>query len=86
LNEIFGSRSQPFRWPSNLVPVVCSGTSASQAFVSSGNVDTWTSCAGKRVLERVSGAEHGVAAIDAQMGSSSSLDVMNAVVAFLSGF
>ena len=66
--------------------IVCSGTLASQAFVNSGNVDTWTTCAGKLVLKRVLGAEHGVASIDAQMGSSSNLDVMNAVVAFVSGF
>lgn len=65
--------------------VVCGGTLASQAFVSAGNVDTWTSCAGKLVLKRVRGAEHGVASLDAQMGAASSLDVMNAVVAFVSG-
>lgn len=66
--------------------IACSGTLDSQAFVSAGNVDTWTSCAGKLVLKRVLGAEHGVASIDAQMGSSSNLDVMNAVLAFVSGF
>jgi len=66
--------------------IVCSGTLASQDFVSAGNVDTWTTCAGKLVLKRVLGAEHGVASIDARMGSSSSLDVMNAVVAFVSAF
>jgi len=64
--------------------IVCGGTLASRAFVNSGNVDTWTTCAGKLVLKRVLGAEHGVASIDAQMGSSSNLDVMNAVVDFVS--
>lgn len=66
--------------------IVCSGSLASQDHVQSGNVDTWTTCAGKLVLKRVLGAEHGVASIDAQMGSSTSLDVMNTVVAFVSGF
>jgi polyhydroxybutyrate depolymerase len=65
--------------------VMCSGTLASQDFVNAGNVDTWTSCAGRLVLKRVHGAEHGVASIDAQMGSASGLDVMNTVVAFVSG-
>ena len=65
--------------------IVCGGTLGSQAFVNAGNVDTWTSCAGKLVLKRVLGAEHGVDSIDARMGAASSLDVMNAVVAFLSG-
>jgi poly(3-hydroxybutyrate) depolymerase len=65
--------------------ILCNGTVASQDFVHSGNVDTWTNCAGKLVLKLVLGAEHGVASIDAQMGASSSLDVMNAVVGFLSG-
>lgn len=66
--------------------IVCNDTLASQAFVHSGNVDTWTSCAGKLVLKRVLGAEHGVASIDTQMGTSSNLDVMNAVMTFVSGF
>lgn len=66
--------------------IVCNGTLASQAFVHSGNVDTWTSCASKLVLKRVLGAEHAVASIDAQMGSSSNLDVINAAIAFVTGF
>ena len=66
--------------------IMCNGSLASQDFVHSGNVDTWTSCAGKLVLKRVLGAEHAVDSIDAQMGASSSLDVMNAAVSFLSGF
>lgn len=65
--------------------IVCSGTLASQAYVDAGNVDTWTSCGGRLVLKRVLGAEHGVSSIDARMGSSSNLDVMNAVMAFVSG-
>jgi poly(3-hydroxybutyrate) depolymerase len=64
--------------------IMCNGALASQAFVNSGNVDTWTSCAGKLVLKRVLGAEHGVASIDAQMGTASGLDVMNAAMAFVS--
>jgi len=75
-----------FHQQQNRTAIVCSATLASQAFVNAGNVDTWTSCAGKLVLKRVRGAEHGVASIDAQMGTSSSLDVMNAVMAFVSGF
>lgn len=66
--------------------IVCSGTLDGQGSINSGNVDTWTSCAGKLVLKRVLGAEHGLASIDARMGSSSSLDVMDAVMAFVSGF
>ncbi|PTT83960.1 hypothetical protein DBR42_15510 [Pelomonas sp. HMWF004] len=62
--------------------LVCAGSLDSNGFTSSGNVDTWTSCAGQLVLKRVRGAEHGVASIDAQMGASSTLDVMDAVMAF----
>jgi poly(3-hydroxybutyrate) depolymerase len=65
--------------------ILCNGAVASQDFVHSGNVDTWTSCAGRLVLKRVLGAEHAVASIDAQMGASSSLDVMNTIMSFLSG-
>jgi poly(3-hydroxybutyrate) depolymerase len=62
--------------------MVCGEVLASTGYASSGNVDTWTNCAGKLVLKRVRGADHGVASIDAQMGVSSSVDVMDAVVAF----
>ncbi len=73
-----------FRQQQARTAIVCNGALASQAFVNSGNVDTWTSCAGKLVLKRVLGAEHGVSSIDAQMGASSNLDVMNAVMDFVS--
>jgi len=66
--------------------IVCGATLQSQDFVNAGNVDTWTSCAGKLVLKRVLGADHGVASLDALMGATSNLDVMNAVVAFVSSF
>ena len=66
--------------------IVCGGTLASTAFTNAGNVDTWVSCANKLLLKRVHGAEHGVASIDAQMGASSNLDVMNAVMGFVAGF
>jgi poly(3-hydroxybutyrate) depolymerase len=63
--------------------IVCGGTLDSNAFVSSGNVDTWATCGGKLVLKRVRGADHGVASIDAQMGAASNLDVMDAVLGFV---
>jgi len=66
--------------------IMCNGTLASNGFTASGNVDTWSSCAGKLVLKRVRGADHGVASIDAQMGSSSNLDVMSAVMSFVTSF
>jgi hypothetical protein len=61
---------------------VCGGTLSSNAFTTSGNVDTWSSCSGRLVLQRVRGADHGVASLDAQMGAASNLDVMDAVAAF----
>jgi len=62
--------------------LVCAGLLDSNGFTSSGNVDTWTSCAGRLVLKRVRGAEHGVPTIDSQMGAASNVDVMDAVAAF----
>ena len=74
-----------FRQQQARTAIVCNGALASQAYAHSGNVDTWTSCGGRLVLKRVSGAEHAVASIEAQMGSASDMDVMNTVMAFLSG-
>jgi poly(3-hydroxybutyrate) depolymerase len=62
---------------------VCGGTLASNDFTHAGQVDTWTSCGGRLVLKRVLGGEHGVSSLDAQMGAASPLDVMNAVMAFV---
>jgi len=62
--------------------LVCHGTLGSQDSTTSGNVDTWQSCSGRLVLKRVRGADHSVASLDAQMGTASTLDVMNAVMAF----
>ncbi|MFG6456590.1 alpha/beta fold hydrolase [Roseateles sp. BYS96W] len=62
--------------------LTCHGTLGSNDFTTSGNVDTWSTCSGRLVLKRVRGADHAVASLDAQMGSASNLDVMNAVMAF----
>lgn len=62
--------------------MACGGLLDSRAFTVAGNVDTWTSCSGRLVLKRVRGADHGVASLDAQMGSASSVDVMDAVMGF----
>lgn len=62
--------------------MACGEVLASSAFTTAGNVDTWASCSGRLVLKRVRGAEHGVASIDAQMGAASTVDVMDAVMAF----
>jgi polyhydroxybutyrate depolymerase len=62
--------------------MVCGAGLGSNGFTTSGNVDTWSSCVGKLVLKRVRGADHGVASLDAQMGAISTLDVMDAVMAF----
>jgi polyhydroxybutyrate depolymerase len=61
---------------------VCAGTLSSSGYTTAGNVDTWSTCAGKLQLKRVHGADHGVASLDAQMGSASAVDVMDAVMAF----
>lgn len=61
---------------------VCGGSLIAGGFTTAGNVDTWSSCSGRLVLQRVRGADHGVASLDAQMGSASNLDVMDAVAAF----
>jgi polyhydroxybutyrate depolymerase len=63
--------------------LMCNGTLGSQDFVHAGQVDTWRSCGGSLVLKRVLGADHGVSSIDAQMGDASNLDVMNAVMSFV---
>lgn len=60
----------------------CGGVLDSNGFTTSGNVDTWSTCAGRLVLKRVRGADHGVASLDAQMGAASTVDVMDAVMGF----
>jgi poly(3-hydroxybutyrate) depolymerase len=62
--------------------MVCGGLLESNGFTTSGNVDTWSTCAGKLVLKRVRGADHGVASLDMQMGAASTVDVMDTVMAF----
>ncbi|ARN20257.1 hypothetical protein A4W93_10280 [Piscinibacter gummiphilus] len=74
-----------FRQQQARTAVMCGGTLAEGAFTRGGNVDTWSSCGGRLVLQRVAGADHGVASIDAQMGLSSSHDVMDAAAAFSAG-
>lgn len=61
----------------------CGGTLSSSAFTTAGSVDTWQSCGGRLVLKRVRGADHGVASLDAGMGTASTVDVMDAVMAFV---
>jgi polyhydroxybutyrate depolymerase len=61
--------------------LVCGGLLDAHGFTTSGNVDTWTSCAGQLVLKRVRGGDHGVASLDALMGAGAT-DVMDAVMAF----
>ncbi|MCE4556431.1 alpha/beta fold hydrolase [Roseateles cellulosilyticus] len=60
----------------------CGESLDASGFTTAGNVDTWTSCSGRMVLRRVRGADHGVASLDAQMGTASALDVMDAVMRF----
>lgn len=62
--------------------MACGGVLDSNGFTTSGNVDTWSTCAGRLVLKRVRGADHGVASLDAQMGAASTVDVMDAVMGF----
>ncbi len=62
--------------------MACGGVLDSNGFTTSGNVDTWSTCAGRLVLKRVRGADHGVASLDAQMGAASTVDVMDAVMEF----
>lgn len=62
--------------------MACGGVLDSNGFTTSGNVDTWSTCAGRLVLKRVRGADHGVASLDAQMGAASTVDVMDAVTGF----
>jgi polyhydroxybutyrate depolymerase len=73
-----------FRQQQARTALMCNASLASTAFVNAGNVDTWTSCAGRLVLERVLGAEHAVSSLDARMDASSGLAVMDATMAFLS--
>jgi hypothetical protein len=71
-----------FRQQQARTALMCGGVLDSSAFTTVGNVDTWSSCSGRLVLKRVRGADHGVASLDAQMGATSSVDVMDAVIAF----
>jgi len=64
---------------------VCGGTLAEGDFVRQGSVDTWTTCGGRLVLQRVSGADHGIASIDERMGTSSAHDVIDTADAFATG-
>lgn len=76
-----------FRQQQTRTTQMCGGTLAADAFTTAGNVDTWSSCSGMLLLKRVHGGEHGVASLDAQMGSptgsGSGLNVMNAVMSFV---
>lgn len=69
----------------NRATLMCGTPPVIDTLVTSGNVDTWTSCSSRLVLKRVRGAEHAVASIDAQMGSTSTMDVMTTVMGFLQG-
>ncbi|RZL39197.1 MAG: alpha/beta fold hydrolase [Rubrivivax sp.] len=71
-----------FRQQQARTAMVCGESLDSAAFAAAGNVDTWTSCSGRLMLKRVRGADHGVASLDAQMGATSSVDVMDAVMGF----
>lgn len=71
-----------FRQQQARTTMVCGGVLDSNGYTTAGNVDTWSTCTGKLVLKRVRGADHGVASLDAQMGAASTLDVMDAVLAF----
>lgn len=72
-----------FRQQQVRTALTCGGTLDTGAFTSAGNVDTWQSCAGRLVLQRVRGADHGLASLDARMGTASTTDVMGAVMAFV---
>ncbi len=67
------------------VALMCDQTLEVGAFMAAGPVDTWRSCAGRLQLKRVRGASHGVSALDEQMGTASTLDLMDAVMAFITG-
>jgi len=64
--------------------ITCAATLPADGFVTAGNVDTWTSCGGRLVLDRVHGAEHAIDSIDAQLGAASTMDVINTAIRFLS--
>ncbi|MFZ2987987.1 alpha/beta fold hydrolase [Ideonella sp.] len=65
--------------------LMCGTPPEIDVLVTSGNVDTWTSCSSRLVLKRIKGADHGIESIDAQMGNSSTMDVMTSVMSFLQG-
>lgn len=71
-----------FRQQQRRTAQLCGALLDAAAYTTAGNVDTWASCGGRLVLKRVRGADHGVASLDAQMGAASTLDVMDAVMAF----
>jgi polyhydroxybutyrate depolymerase len=62
---------------------LCGATLAANDYSSTSQVDTWSSCSGRLQLLRVHGADHGVASLDAGMGASSTMDVMNTLMAFI---
>lgn len=62
--------------------MACGAVLDVNGYTTAGNVDTWSSCSGRLLLKRVRGADHGITSIDAQMGTASNLDVMDAAVAF----
>lgn len=71
-----------FRQQQARTAMACGGTLDGGGFTTVGNVDTWQSCGGRLILKRVRGAGHGVASLDAGMGTAST-DVMDAVMAFV---
>jgi polyhydroxybutyrate depolymerase len=65
--------------------LMCGETLEAGAFTAAGPVDTWRSCAGRLQLKRVRGAGHAASALDEQMGTASTLDLMDTVMAFITG-
>ena len=61
---------------------LCGETVTRGGYSTAGNVDTWRACGGRLALQRVRGAPHGLASIDALMGAQAPLNVINAVAAF----
>ena len=61
---------------------LCGEAVTSVGYGTAGNVDTWRACGGRLALQRVRGAPHGLASIDALMGAQAPQNVINAVAAF----
>lgn len=64
---------------------LCGETVSAAGYTTAGNVDAWRPCAGRLVLQRVRGAPHGLASMDALMGPQAPLNVVNAVADFADG-